>query len=461
MNPPVTAVGHPGERRDLNPTLVFVYMFDYNMGMETVTRLDVGRIATIVDDLASLVAADPAELIGIVGQLERLKNAAAAAQAKATVELREIREAEARGAGRNVNRVGASVAGEVGLARHESPHRASILVGLAGVLAAEMPHTMAAFSAGEVSEWRVTVLVRETACLSREHRTAVDAELGPTLATLSTREVAAEARKIAYRLDPHSVIGRIGKAEADRNVTIRPAADCMTRFSALLPVAQGVAAFAALTQAADAARAAGDARSRNQVMADTLVARVTGQETAEDVTVEVQVVITDDALLGASDTPARLTGYGPIPAGIGRRLAARAGEKLRAWIRRLYSPPGTGRLVAMESGRRRFPAGLAAFIAVRDEVCRTPWCDAPIRHTDHLTPAAAGGPTTTSNGQGLCEQCNYLKEHPGWHHTMNADGTITVRTPTGHQHHSRPPTLPHTSKRGRFIVDLNYFGTAA
>ncbi len=79
MNPPVTAVGHPGERRDLNPTLVFVYMFDYNMGMETVTRLDVGRIATIVDDLASLVAADPAELIGIVGQLERLKNAAAAA----------------------------------------------------------------------------------------------------------------------------------------------------------------------------------------------------------------------------------------------------------------------------------------------------------------------------------------------------------------------------------------------
>ena len=418
-------------------------------------------LTTMVTAVTDLTCGDPVEIIDQITELERLKNAAAAAQARLTVELREIREAQARSTGRNVRRVAGSVAGEIGLARHESPHRANSLVGLAGVLAAEMPHTMAAFSTGDLSEWRATVLARETACLSRQHRMVVDAELGPKLIALSTREIAAEARRVAYRLDPDSVVERIGKAEADRNVTIRPAADCMTRFSALLPVAQGVAAFAALTQAADAARAAGDARSRNQVMADTLVARVTGQETAEDVTVEVQVVITDDALLGASDTPARLTGYGPIPAGIGRRLAARAGEKLRAWIRRLYSPPGTGRLVAMESGRRRFPAGLAAFIAVRDEVCRTPWCDAPIRHTDHLTPAAAGGPTTTSNGQGLCEQCNYLKEHPGWHHTMNADGTITVRTPTGHQHHSRPPTLPHTSKRGRFIVDLNYFGTAA
>ena len=135
----------------------------------------------------------------------------------------------------------------------------------------------------------------------------MDAELGPTLGDLSTRQVAAEARKLAYQLDPHSVVARIGKAEADRNVTIRPAPDCMTRVSALLPVADGVAAYAALTQAADTARAAGDERSRNQIMADTLVARVTGKEEAGEIEVEVQLVITDDALFGASDTPARMS----------------------------------------------------------------------------------------------------------------------------------------------------------
>ena len=376
------------------------------------------------------------------------------------MELRDIRETEARHTGGNVRRVAGSVAGEIGLARRESPHRASVLLGLAGTLA-ELPHTRAAFDAGEISEWRVTVVARETACLSRADRAIVDAELGPRLADLSTRQLAAEAKKIAYRLDPQSIVNRIGKAEADRHVSIRPAPDCMTYVSALLPAAQGVAVYAALTNAADTARAAGDERSKGQVMADTLVARITGEEDAGTVDVEVQIVITDEALFGTSNTPARLNGYGPIPAGIARRIAAQANDEARAWIRRLYASPGDGRLVGMESTRRHFPKGMAAFIAARDEVCRTPWCDAPIRHTDHVKTAAAGGKTTISNGQGLCEQCNQLKEHPGWHHTANSDGSVTVRTPTGHRHHSRPPDLPHEPRFEPFIVDFRFFGSAA
>ena len=428
--------------------------------MDATTRLDAASIATIVDELASLAVASPVELVETIGELERLKNAAAAAQARAAVELRDVRETEARQTGGNVRRVAGSVAGEIGLARRESPHRASVLLGLAGTLG-ELPHTRAAFNAGEISEWRVTIIARETACLSRIDRAIVDAELGPNLANMSTRQLATEAKKIAYRLDPHSIVNRIGKAEADRHVSIRPAPDCMTYVSALLPAAQGVAAYAALTKAADTARAAGDERSKGQVMADTLVARITGQEDADTVDVEVQIVITDEALLGRRNTPARLNGYGPIPAGIARRIAAQANDDARAWIRRLYATPGDGRLVAMESTRRHFPKGMAAFIAARDEVCRTPWCDAPIRHTDHITPAAAGGQTTLANGQGLCEQCNQLKEHPGWHHTVDADGTISVRTPTGHRHHSRPPDLPHEPRFKPFTVDFRFFGSAA
>lgn len=428
--------------------------------MEDTARLDAARLATIVDELTGLAAACPVELVETIGQLERLKNAAAAAQARAAIELRQIREAEARCMGRNVRRVAASVAGEIGLARRESPHRASILLGLAGVLA-ELPHTRAAFDAGEISEWRVTVIARETACLSRADRAIVDAELGPKLATMSTRELGTETRKAAYRLDPHSVIARIGKAVQDRHVSIRPAPDCMTYLSALLPAAQGVAAYAALVKAADTARAAGDERPKNQVMADTLTARLTGHETANSTDVEVQIVITDEALLGDSDTPARLVGYGPIPARIARGLATDAITGNQAWIRRLYTTPGDGRLVAMETSRRRFPKTMKAFIETRDKTCRTPWCNAPIRHTDHVTPVHAGGKTTLSNGQGLCEQCNQLKEHPGWQHTAEPDGTVTVRTPTGHEHHSRPPDLPHEPRFEPFTVDLRYSGSAA
>ena len=63
-------------------------------------------------------------------------------------------------------------------------------------------------------------------------------------------------------------------------MSLRPAPDTMSQLSALLPVAQGVAVYAALTRSADTARAGGDARSRGQIMADTLVERVTGQSSA-------------------------------------------------------------------------------------------------------------------------------------------------------------------------------------
>ena len=88
--------------------------------------------------------------------------------------------------------------------------------------------------------------------------------------------------------------------------------------------------------------------------------------------------------------------------------------------------------------------GLARFIRLRDQVCRTPWCDAPIRHTDHPQPAAADGETSGDNGQGLCEACNYAKEAPGWSVTVadTEPHTIEIRTPAGQVHRSQAPPLP-------------------
>lgn len=182
---------------------------------------------------------------------------------------RGCRSAEHEAAGLPAGRRGKDVAAQVALARRESPRNGSRFVGLAEALVHEMPHTMAALAAGQLSEWRATLMVKETACLSREHRRQVDAELADRLGELSDRAVSAEARKVAYRLDPYSFVERSRKAEADRCVSLRPAPDCMTRLSALLPVAQGVAAFAALTRAADSARAGGEERGRGQLMADT------------------------------------------------------------------------------------------------------------------------------------------------------------------------------------------------
>ncbi|MFP5313481.1 MAG: HNH endonuclease, partial [Actinomycetes bacterium] len=121
----------------------------------------------------------------------------------------------------------------------------------------------------------------------------------------------------------------------------------------------------------------------------------------------------------------------------------------QVWVRRLYTDP-RGRLVALESRARTFPTHLRRLLIARDEVCRTPWCDAPIRHADHITSHADGGPTSWANGQGLCEACNHTKETPGWtaKPVPGPRHTVTTTTPTGHTYNSTAPPLPGTEPAG-------------
>jgi hypothetical protein len=236
----------------------------------------------------------------------------------------------------------------------------------------------------------------------------------------------------------------------------------MSYVTAYLPVAQGVAVVAALTGMAATARAAGDPRSTGAIVADTLVERVTGQTRADDVPIEVQVVITDRALLttagggSGAETPAQVPGYGTVPAAWVRDLLRPADDgatEARVWLRRLYTHPADGTLVAMDSRRRTFDGGLRRFLLARDGSCTTPWCDAPIRHLDHTSPVADGGPTTAANGRGTCVRCNHTKELPGW--TARAEPppttgrwhphTVHLTTPTGHTYTATaPPVVPGT-----------------
>jgi hypothetical protein len=393
--------------------------------------------------------ADEAALVARIAELERAKSAAAAEQAKATAAFDASRRAREAAAGVPATKRGRGLASEVALARRDSPNLGGRHLGFARALIHEMPHTLAALEGGALSEWRATLIVRESACLSVEHRRRLDAELCANqmaLHGLGDARIAAAAKSIAYRLDPQAVVDRAVRAETERTVTIRPAPDTMTYVTALLPMPHGVSVYAALKRAADSC---GDGRGRGQVMADTLVERVTGVPADSPMPIAVNLVISDESLLAGDDTPAKVSGYGPVPAAIARQLVsgAVADERSRASLRRLYCHPDSGALVAMESRARLFPKGLAHYIAVRDDTCRTPYCDARIRHTDHATPDAGGGKTNVVNGLGTCEACNYAKEAPGWQVTTSSDQngchTAEYKTPTGSRHWSQaPPLLP-------------------
>jgi hypothetical protein len=73
------------------------------------------------------------------------------------------------------------------------------------------------------------------------------------------------------------------------------------------------------------------------------------------------------------------------------------------------------------------------------------WCDAPIRHIDHIQRYSDGGLTIFLNGRGECERGNYAREMPGWHVEDVSSGlegqahTIKITRPTGHSYLSRAP----------------------
>ena len=393
---------------------------------------------------------DESALVEGIATLEKFKAAAAARQARLAVALDTARRADEAAAGLPAARRGRGVAAEVALARRDSPARGGRHLGFARALVNEMPHTLAALETGALSEWRATIAVRESACLDVEDRRRLDAELCSDVTRLDgmgDAAIAAAARAIAYRLDPHSVVDRAARAQEDRTVTIRPAPDTMTYVTALLPVAQGVSIYAALKREADVCC---DGRSRGQVMADTLVERVTGRPAEQPVPVAVNVVISDQALVGVGNPAAVIAGYGPVPSALARKIIADAvaDQRSHATLRRLYATPATGALVALESRARVFPKGLADFVGLRDQRCRTPYCDAPIRHRDHAKPHRKGGTTSAVNGLGLCERCNYVKESDGWIVTSttaeNGTHTAEFTTPTGSRHRSTAPPMPGT-----------------
>ncbi|HLS02582.1 MAG TPA: HNH endonuclease signature motif containing protein, partial [Beutenbergiaceae bacterium] len=190
----------------------------------------------------------------------------------------------------------------------------------------------------------------------------------------------------------------------------------------------------------DAGAAQGESASlsRDQTMADLFVELLTGQTTADGVTAEVVVVMDDTTLFGENELPAWIPGHGPLPSRMVKDwLADPAAEK---FIRRMYTRPTDGQLVALESRRRRFPKGIANMLLLRDDTCATPGCNSPIEDADHRQPWAAGGPTSWANATGLCKRCNQRKENRGWRYTGTID-ELTVITPTGHRYtvDTRPP----------------------
>ena len=416
----------------------------------------VGRLDEMLAELADAVAdstpASDADRIDRIARLEKLRAATAALQAAESVRFAQSQVAEQLTAQVHPTKIGHGIAEQIGLACHISPVTAARRLNTARALWFELPETYAQLATGRLSERVAETVVAETRHLDHDTRRQVDTQLHAAgITKMGFKAATACARKFAYQADRQGYLQRSRTERKHRRVGLRPAPDIMAVLTGYLPVEQGVACHAALQRHADAAVATGDARTRDQIMADTLVERLTGQTKAADVNIELQLLMPIDSLIDPHNTStATIPGHGPLPSDLARDIVA--SSQGRKWWRRLFTAPSgstkAGPIVAGDPTRRHFNGWLGQLIRLRDQGCRDPYCDAPIRHIDHITRHADGGPTTYINGRGACARGNQVREMPGWHIELVDCGfhsgphKIIITTPTGHHYLSSAPDPP-------------------
>jgi hypothetical protein len=374
-----------------------------------------------------------ADRIDAIVALDRLIGVAQAELLAQVVALHQER-VEFTGIGRGDPTL--SVIGEVGMARNIGPTAAGTQVGLALRLQ-ELPDVKALFAGGQISEPVVRAVINESVSLGPDDLLILDGEIAPLLPGLTPRRAGRLTARAVIRIDADAARARAEQNRADQRVSMFPDTDGIAILQVRGPAEQIVAAHTALDDWARALRGAGDERTVGQIMTQTLVERVTGQTYADDIDVEVQLVMDAATLIGDGGEPVDLVGYGPISPSVADDIIAGAPN---AWIRRLLVDPIDGTLVVREPRRRHFDTTTASHIRARDRRCRQPGCDLKIRHHDHIHAFADGGLSTPDNGQGLCIRSHTIKHLPGWIVTTNGKATIW-KTPTGHTYRSEPPAI--------------------
>ncbi|MGO4238443.1 HNH endonuclease signature motif containing protein [Pseudarthrobacter sp. YAF2] len=127
---------------------------------------------------------------------------------------------------------------------------------------------------------------------------------------------------------------------------------------------------------------------------------------------EVLVMVPVFSLLGLTDEPAVLDGFGPIPASMARRLVADGAESFY----RVLVDPRDGAPLEIGRTRYRLPETIKKWIRMRDGKCTFPGCNnrTTDNDTDHLTAWEHGGTTGASNLGQLCPKHHRLKHARPW-----------------------------------------------
>jgi hypothetical protein len=348
----------------------------------------------------------------------------------------------------------ASVAAEIACLLTIGHRAAGALLSESHDLATRLPLTLSALHAGTMSWQHARAMVDETASLDPAGAAALEAHfLDPDAAHAARGCPAGEmpasrfrhkARIWRERHHAESLEKRHAKGVQDRRVDYTPDKDGMAWLSAHLPADQAAAIWNRTTALARGLQGPDEARTLTQLRADILATALLGGGTrpmagsrgdgggvagssmggggvagdpgrVPTPRAEILVTVPVFALLGATDEPAILDGYGPIPASMARDIVANGAHSFY----RVLVDPRNG--AALEIGRKsyRLTKAMRRWLRMRDGRCPFPGCSNQSldNEADHLLAWDKGGTTGVSNLGQPCPRHHRLRHTTAWRPT--------------------------------------------
>ncbi|MFF2348110.1 DUF222 domain-containing protein [Pseudarthrobacter sp. NPDC058119] len=357
-----------------------------------------------------------------------------------------------------------AVAAEVGCVLALGPRASSSFLATSHAVVKELPLTLKGLRAGSLSWGHAVVMADEAACLDAGGAAALEAHFmdpdasdrarGCPIGDMPAHRFKVKARTWRERHHAESIEKRHAKGVADRRVEFRPDQDGMAWLSACLPADQALAGWSRLTAIARGLPGPDECRSMPQLRADTFANAVLGSAGAEPQSsptrAQVLVTVPVFSLMGLTDEPAVLDGYGPIPPSMARELVANgAGSFYRVLV-----DPRDG--APLEIGRTsyRVTGPMRAWLRMRDGKCPFPGCsnNSLDNEADHILAWAKGGTTGISNLGQPCPKHHRLRHTTGWKPTPATKNEPPGWTsPTGRHYASEhqgwePPRRPHQKR---------------
>ncbi|WSV09061.1 HNH endonuclease [Streptomyces sp. NBC_01020] len=347
---------------------------------------------------------------------------------------------------------------EVACALRISNATATERLQIAKELAGHYANTLGLLEGGEICYMQARNLANACRVLEPKAAARVETAMATRMPTQATGQSSRALRRQVIKADPEGYQRRLELRTKEREIVRYPQDDGMITWGATVPADLG----ARFDQAVDAhaTTLVVDGRTLSQRRVDALAdlilnrpALPSGSSASAEseapqglsrrpTTALVHVTVPLDVLIGVSEDPAELKGYGPITATQARTIAFAEGT---IW-RRLITHPKTGLLIKTDPATYSPTAEAERHVIARDQQCAFPSCRMPaqrcdldhVKEFDHDHPES-GGKTVPENLIPICRRHHLMKHRGNWTVTRDAvTGITTWVSPTGHIYLNTP-----------------------